>query len=1453
MAPIIVGSVGVKVVPIATDVVKDIRAQTNADANKLGKEIGDQIAKGIRDSVGNPLTAPMDKSYKEQQKKAPKQGSETAGAFATAFKKRLQAALRELPKIEIDADSSDADWAIGEVRKKLEELSDKTIGVDLKTEEAQAELDRLRAQLESVQRSDPRVDVQVNVARALAQIEAFKKEVDATLGKDKPIEVEVETERAEAEVGAFAREARARIDAALQSIPDIEVDANTDPARRRLAELRAELASLRDADIGVDIDAGSAQAKIAAIAAELNALAVRDPRIDIEVNAGRAAAELGFVQAQVNALGASSASLGLSGVAGVSGLAFAIGGLAVVAVPAIVATTAAIGALVATLAAAGAGAAGLVAAAAPAFSQIKTVLDAQKQAQDAATRSSANGAKQAAQSAQRALQLAGAQQALAAAERNAARSIEQAQQQVRQAKQSLADTIASAALRQEQADRSVEDAEESLADAQRDATRAQQDLVDARKEAAEQAEDLANRLTDSQLSQRDAALRVQEAQLELNEVLADPEATDLQRARARLAYDEAVQQLKEQQLQTKRLQADKAAADKAGVQGSEVVIAAQERLRQAQEDVADRTQALKDAQAAAARQQVQNARDIADAQAKVAEAEKNVAFAQQAAAESIASAQRGIQAAQLATAGTTDTAAAAALKYREELAKLTPAGRDLMDAWTRLKDAFSDWSKELQPDVLPIFTRGLDGITGSLDSLTPLVQNAAEAVNGLMDDFSAELKEPFWVGFFQDITAATGPAITALGKSIGNIATGIAGIIDAFLPHQDEISEFFVNMTGDFADWGKGLKGSEGFEDFWDWVKENGPKVKDTLAAVGGALGHIGDALKPLGGPALDAIKSLAETIQSIPVDVLTYAAAALAAIAVSLAIIGIVVAIIEAPITLIIVAIVALGAALIYAYNHSETFRNIVDTAFRAIATAASWMWNKVLKPAFDGISWYIQNILIPWFIFLWKYVVKPVFETIGFLIWFWWNYTVKPVFNAVKWFILNVIAPQVRWLYKNIFEPVFKNIGIVVKAAWEKVIKPALDRFKTTIDLLPAALDTLKQAVEKAWKKIGDSAKVPIRFVIETVYNKGIVDTFNKLAGAVGVKFKLEHAKLPKGFATGGIPPAKVGAGFVTDGPRAIVGEGDPAHPEFVIPTDPRYRQNALRLWKLAGGQLFEGGGVLGKLANLGRDVGGFIKDKAAAAADFITDPGKVIDDLIRKPVRDLLRDIGGGTLGRIATQLPYKVIDGLVAKAKGLAADLVPDFGGSGGGGGGSGVERWRSVVLQALGLVGQPASYAGITLRRMNQESGGNPTIVNRWDSNWIAGHPSVGLMQVIRGTFAAYAGRFRNVGPFSYGVSTNPLANIYASMRYALDRYGSLPAAYNRRGGYDQGGMLQPGWTMAYNGTGQPEPVLTRKQFEILARRQTVGPVTQNNYPAPGMDETAFANASARRLGILLGV
>lgn len=51
-------------------------------------------------------------------------------------------------------------------------------------------------------------------------------------------------------------------------------------------------------------------------------------------------------------------------------------------------------------------------------------------------------------------------------------------------------------------------------------------------------------------------------------------------------------------------------------------------------------------------------------------------------------------------------------------------------------------------------------------------------------------------------------------------------------------------------------------------------------------------------------------------------------------------------PIGLVVIAVAALAAGLIYAYNNSEQFRAAVDTGFKAIGAAGTWLWNNALAP---------------------------------------------------------------------------------------------------------------------------------------------------------------------------------------------------------------------------------------------------------------------------------------------------------------------------------------------------------------------------------------------------------------------------------------------------------------------------------------------------------------------------
>ena len=190
--------------------------------------------------------------------------------------------------------------------------------------------------------------------------------------------------------------------------------------------------------------------------------------------------------------------------------------------------------------------------------------------------------------------------------------------------------------------------------------------------------------------------------------------------------------------------------------------------------------------------------------------------------------------------------------------------------------------------------------------------------------------------------------------------------------------------------------------------------------------------------------------------------------------------------------------------------------------------------------------------------------------------------------------------------------------------------------------------------------------------------------------------------------------------------------------------------------------------------------------------------------------------GALAEVAKKAMRHVYDKAVAWSSTALAEAAggQDISGT------AGVSQWRGVVTQALHILGQPLTYLNDILTQMQRESGGNPAVVNRWDSNWRKGTPSVGLMQVIGPTYATHRHPQYDTGPYVYGVSTNPLANVLAGLRYSLSRYGDL-GHFRRRGfaGYaeggmvfthrhdfDRGGVLRPGLNLVENNTGANEPV-----------------------------------------------
>ena len=153
---------------------------------------------------------------------------------------------------------------------------------------------------------------------------------------------------------------------------------------------------------------------------------------------------------------------------------------------------------------------------------------------------------------------------------------------------------------------------------------------------------------------------------------------------------------------------------------------------------------------------------------------------------------------------------------------------------------------------------------------------------------------------------------------------------------------------------------------------------------------------------------------------------------------------------------------------------------------------------------------------------------------------------------------------------------------------------------------------------------------------------------------------------------------------------------------------------------------------------------------------------------PLRKLIKNQVGGMFDWIAKMLaPLN-----------MASSLDNPQGGS--------VERWRSYVEKALKANGiEPTAFrVSKILETIRRESNGDPNAINNWDSNAMAGHPSIGLMQTIGPTFEAY----KHAG---HNNIRNGYDNLLAAINYIKHRYGTSDAAFNRVAayGYRNGGLV----------------------------------------------------------------
>lgn len=172
MADLTVGQASLRLVPSFQGFAEDVDAQMAEQGQAAGKAFSDAFnsASNVNPSIG-PST-----------EESTRQGTASGGEFADSFKAKLTEAFKSLPNAPIDADSTDAEIQIANIRADLQALSNQRIGIDISDDEALARIGVLNAALKEVGAQSESIQVKVDTSAAVTELAAFKAEVDAASG-----------------------------------------------------------------------------------------------------------------------------------------------------------------------------------------------------------------------------------------------------------------------------------------------------------------------------------------------------------------------------------------------------------------------------------------------------------------------------------------------------------------------------------------------------------------------------------------------------------------------------------------------------------------------------------------------------------------------------------------------------------------------------------------------------------------------------------------------------------------------------------------------------------------------------------------------------------------------------------------------------------------------------------------------------------------------------------------------------------------------------------------------------------------------------------------------------------------------------------------------------------------------------------------------------------------------
>lgn len=541
-------------------------------------------------------------------------------------------------------------------------------------------------------------------------------------------------------------------------------------------------------------------------------------------------------------------------------------------------------------------------------------------------------------------------------------------------------------------------------------------------------------------------------------------------------------------------------------------------------------------------------------------------------------------------------------------------------------------------------------------------------------------------------------------------------------------------------------------------------------------------------------------------------------------------------PIGLIVAAIAALVAGLVWFFTQTELGKQIVanvwqfiqdsirvvgdwfsgtlvpafQTAIQLVGNAFTWLNDNIIQPVFSAVGIAIKSVgdLFAW---LNSSIVQPVFAAIGAAMGWWWTNIFMPTFQAVQ-NTINAVGAAFNWLYANAIKPAFDGIGSAISWVWDNIIKPVIDFISDAVqNKVPAAFEQGKKFIDDIWKGIQDVVKAPVKFVVQTVLNDGLIGAFNSVAGFLGSQ-KLGLIQLPSGFADGG---------YTGDGdkyqPAGIVHAG-----EFVFTKAQTARAGVRNLYALAS--MLNGFAEGGLVSPLDRWV---LSQGYKGGAHNGIDMAAPVGTPIHAPGPGRVSFAGWGLGGLGGNEMHIDLVNGLqvwLAHQSRFAASV------------GDVVKQGQTV-----GYVGQTGAASGPHLHYMVLHGGWpnytdpTPYLMGGGEARGGAGfNPVAAIIDGLMGQFKAAFPQGGFVIDLMGGVAKNAVQGvsdfidgIFGGKKPDNSRgeaESSIPHLFR-----DQGGVLPEGLSMVLNRTGSPEWVFNRQQLAALDGAVSGGAQVHNHF------------------------